>query len=186
MPNVVNHLAYSPDGRLLAAALAQSNGIRLYDVNGGYEPLPSDNDYGDSSYWVDCDKQGRLVTTSYDGFIRLYASGHYDKSVAKAKGPGGSRPFSAQFSPNGDRIAVGYEDSTAVDLLSGNDLAFVQATDTSGVSGRNISSVGWSADGRYLFAGGQGNLSSENKNWSVAGRMAVTAGTPISRLPTIL
>ncbi len=31
LPNVVNHLAFSPDGLRLAAALGGANGIRLYD-----------------------------------------------------------------------------------------------------------------------------------------------------------
>jgi hypothetical protein len=28
---------------------------------------------------VDFDRSGRLVTTSYDGFVRIYAAEHYDK-----------------------------------------------------------------------------------------------------------
>jgi WD40 repeat protein len=157
LPNVVNQLAYSPDGRLLAAALAGTNGIRLYDVDGGYGPLPADSDYGDVCYWADFDQQGRLVTTSWDGFIRLYVAGCYDKPIAKVKGHGGSRPFSAVFSPDGNRIAVGYDDSTAVELLSGKDLVFVRAADTEGISGLDLSKTGWSGAGRYLFAGGRGN-----------------------------
>jgi WD40 repeat protein len=50
LPNVVNHLAYSSDGRLLAAALWGASGIRVYDVAGGYELLPSDKTYGDDSF----------------------------------------------------------------------------------------------------------------------------------------
>jgi WD40 repeat protein len=109
LPNVVNHAAYSPSGRLFAVALGESNGIRLYDVDSGYEPLPSDNDYGDDSYSAEFDQQSRLVTTSWDGFIRLYAAGQNDKPIAKVKGRGGTRPFSAVFSPDGSRIAVGYD-----------------------------------------------------------------------------
>ena len=158
LPNPVNHLAYSADGGLLVTALGGSNGIRVYDANRGYEMLPSDPDYGGDSYWADFDRQGRLVTTSWDGFIRLYAAGLYDAPVVKVKGPSGSRPFSAVFSPDGQRIAVGYDDSTVVDLLSGQDLAFIQAADTSGVAGPNICNTGWSADGSHLFAGGSGGL----------------------------
>jgi WD40 repeat protein len=154
LPFVVYHLAYSLDGRLLVAALASKGGIRVYDASHGYEPLPSDAAYGDYCYWLDFDGQGRLVTTSYDGFVRLYAAGRYDTSIAKVKGRGGNRPYSAVFSPDGQRVAVGYDDSTAVDLLSGQDLAFIQAVDTSGVAGQNIFITGWSADGGYLFAGG--------------------------------
>jgi WD40 repeat protein len=101
LPYTVYHLAYSFDGRLLAAALASTGGIRVYDASRGYEPVPSDTDYGDYCYWVDFDRQGRLVTTSYDGFIRLYAPGRYDFPIAKVKGRGGSEPYSAVFSPDG-------------------------------------------------------------------------------------
>jgi WD40 repeat protein len=156
LPNQVNHLAYSADGNVLVAALG-SKGIRVYHAGCEYEPLPSDTAYGGASNWADFDRQRRLVTTSDDGFIRLYAPGRYDAPTAKAKGRRGSRPFSAVFSPDGQRVAIGYADSTAVDLLSGRDLAFVQAADTGCVSGRDLAVVNWSADGRYLFAGGAAN-----------------------------
>ena len=156
LPNVVIHLAYSADGSVLAATLG-SNGIRVYNTRGAYEQLPSDAAYGADSYWADFDPQGRLVTTSFDGFVRLYAAGRYDVPLAKVKGRGGGRPYSAVFSPDSERVAVGYNDSTAVDVLSGRDLAFLNAADTSGVSAVSLHVTGWSADGRNLFAGGVGN-----------------------------
>src|SRR3984893_9178990 len=63
----------------MAASLNAQNGIRVFDVGRGYHPLPSETQYGASSYWVDFDRSGRLVTTSYDGFVRIYAAEHYDK-----------------------------------------------------------------------------------------------------------
>ena len=47
LPDVVNHLAYSKDGRYLAATLYGKNGIRVFDVARGYTALPSDVDYSD-------------------------------------------------------------------------------------------------------------------------------------------
>jgi WD40 repeat protein len=64
LPNTINRLVYSPDGRLLAAALGGSRGIRVYDVALGYEPLRSDVDYEGRSNSVDFNGQGQLVTTS--------------------------------------------------------------------------------------------------------------------------
>ncbi len=38
LPNVVTHLAYSPDGRRLVAALFGTNGIRVFDAGNDYRP----------------------------------------------------------------------------------------------------------------------------------------------------
>ena len=51
LPNVVNHLAFSPDGRLLAASLWGKNGIRLFDAASGAE-VGRDAEYGSDSYSV--------------------------------------------------------------------------------------------------------------------------------------
>ena len=151
LPNVINHLAYSADGRLLIAALG-SNGIRVYDASQGYKLLPSDTAYSDRSNWADFDRQGRLVTTSDDGFIRLYAARNYNSPIAKVKARGINDPYSAVFSPDSERIAVGDYNSTAIDLLSGKDLGLTRTVDTSGVVSKYTSGIGWSADARYLFA----------------------------------
>jgi WD40 repeat protein len=44
LPDAVNHLAFSPDSKRLAAALAGANGVRVFDASNGYQPLPSDSD----------------------------------------------------------------------------------------------------------------------------------------------
>jgi len=44
---------------------------------------------------------------------------------SKSEAQGGSEPFSAVFSPVGDKIAVGFDDSTNVNVLDGHDLAFL-------------------------------------------------------------
>ena len=128
---------------------------------------PSDTNYGDASYGADFGRQGNLVTTSVDGFIRLYAARRYDSPIAKIKPSGINRPFSAVFSPDGGEIAVG-DANTGVVVLSGKDLAFIRTADTTDVSEPGLSSVAWSIDGRYLFAGGRGNDSKIHR-WENAG-----------------
>ena len=59
-----------------------------------------------------------------------------------------------EFSPDGTRLAVGYDDTTAVSVLSAKDLKLLFAPDTSGLAGGNLAGVAWSADGRFLWAGG--------------------------------
>ncbi len=164
LPNVIPHLAYSRDGRYLVACLGENNGIRLYRTS-DYSLIGEDKDYGDTSYGADFDRHGRLVTTSLDGYIRLYSieggASLSLKLMAKEKGRGGSRPFSVSFSPSSTiddvRIAVGYYDSTKVDVFSGKDLSYLYSPDTTGVDNGNISQVTWSSDGRFLYAGGRYN-----------------------------
>ena len=108
MPVVVNHLAYSKDGHYLAATLSGKNGIQVFDVTRGYTALPSDGNYADNSAWADFDAADRLVTASFDGFVRLYASGHYDKPVAKQKPRQDDFPYSVAFSPADQRVAVAF------------------------------------------------------------------------------
>lgn len=151
LPYVINLLTYSKDGRFLVATFGVSNGMRIYRTS-DYTLVAEDKDYGDASYGADFDGERRLVTTSFDGYIRLYDKDF--KLIAKKKTPGGDKPFLVSFSPDGTKVAVGFSDSTKVDVLSGEDLRHLYTPDTSGVDKGDIGSVSWSSDGRYLYAGG--------------------------------
>ena len=159
LPSSVAHLAFSADGRHLAAALV-SKGIRLYGTTaqGAWALVDADDDaYGDAvAFSVDFDAAGRLLATSHDGRLHLYAaagSGSF-QPVRRRAAPGGNRPIFARFSPDGRRIAVVFEDSTAVALLDGTSLEPLAAADTSSITNGSISTVAWSADGRRLLAAG--------------------------------
>lgn len=158
LPNVVFHLVYSSDGRYLAATLSGKCGVRVYQT-ASYTQVGEDRDYGNDSYGADFDAANRLVTTSRDGFIRLYelGSGASGRSglrlVAKRKAEGGSLPYGVKFSSDGSRLVTGFEDSTSVNVLSGRDLSLLYAPDTSGVSKGDLTKVAWSTDGVLLYAG---------------------------------
>ena len=158
LPNVIKHLAYSPDGRFLAAALGGRNGVRIFRAapDGG-TLAGEDRDYGADSYWADFAQDGRLVTACLDGFIRLYAPVRDGalKLLKKNTAPGGTEPFSAVFSPDGARIAVGFADSAKVDVLSAADLSHLYSPDTGGANNGDVGSVAWSHDGGRLYAGGK-------------------------------
>jgi WD40 repeat protein len=96
LPNVINHLAFSPDGRHLVACLGGPNGIRVYEAKGLRE-VTADRDYGGASSWAAFDREGRLVTSSYDGRMRLYDPDF--RLTGSKEAPGGARPFGVAFSP---------------------------------------------------------------------------------------
>ena len=97
----------------------------------------------------------RLVTVSYDGFIRLY--GNDFKLINKKKAPEGFRPSSVRFSPDGSSIAVSFYDSAhfkgKLDVLSGKDLSNQYSPDMSGITEGYFGPVSWSLDGKFLYGG---------------------------------
>jgi len=151
LPNLVNNLCFSRDGRYLAASLG-SGGVRVWSTE-GWQAAASDTDYGDASHWCDFGPGGQLVTSSLDGQIRLYDSSF--KLIAKQPAPGGKEPFGLAFSPEGERIAVGLADAAVVNLLSGRNLQPLDHPDVKGLNNGDLSKVTWSADGQRLYAGGR-------------------------------
>lgn len=176
LPNVVNSLAFSADGQRLAAALGGGNGIRVYGATGQgpWAEVAADGDYGDSSYSVDFDVTGRLLTTSHDGKLRLYSAGQSGRLTPQIlrTASGGQKPFFARFSPDGRRIAVGFEDNTAVTVVDGASLELLAGADTSAITNGSLNSVAWSADGRRLLAAGTYDLGDGTRPlvvWPAAG-----------------
>lgn len=171
LPSDIKHLAFSPDGRWLAASLWGKNGVRLFDARSGAE-TGSDADYGDDSYSAHFSPDGRhLLTTSVDGQLRLYSVNNGKLGPPKPARPGGGKhPYAARFSPDGRLIAIGFHDSAVVQVLDAETLAEVARPTTVGVDNGNLMSVAWSTDGRYLLAGGR---------WSMGGKC------PVRRWPVV-
>ena len=155
LANVAFHLVFSRDGQWLAATLFGKNGIRVYETK-NYTQVGEDRDYGSDSYGADFDATGRLVTSCFDGYIRIYdrASGGPLRLAAKRKAEIGEHPYAVSFAPDGSTIAVGFDDSARVAVLSARDLSLRFATTASGESKCNFTSVAWSSDGKTLSAGG--------------------------------
>ena len=149
----VMHLVFSPTGRYLAATLGDADGLRVYDRDAGWQEVGRDAPYGGDSYGAAFAADGRLATTSFDGILRLYDRAF--RRVATAKTPDGTRPVGLAFTPAGDRLAVGYDDTTAVSLVDGRTLTPLRGADTRGIDNGDLSKVAWSADGATLYAGGR-------------------------------
>jgi len=175
LPNSIGQLTFSPDGRMLAA-ISGNNGLRVFAVEGSGGDLPSlagtisfrligeDQHYGNQSDGADFSPDSqRLVTSSEDGYIRLYDLRTLGRGfrrseamtpIVQQKAPGGQRLHSVKFSPDGSKVAIGFHHVARVNILSARDLHLLAAPDTSGVNNGDLSAVAWSRDGRFFFAGG--------------------------------
>ena len=170
LPQVIYHLAFSPDGRSLAASLGDRSGVRLFDWRSGRE-TGRDTDYRDQSNSVAFSADGRrLLATCLDGELRLYALDSGALGPAQRGRPsGGKQPFSARFSPDGRHVAVGFADSTVVQVLDAHTLGEVARPDTVGVGNGTLANVAWTADGRLLVAAGRWNVEGKHsaRRWRV-------------------
>ncbi len=175
LANVVLHLAFSPDGRYLVAGLGGSNGVRVFDAADG-RVLGEDTDFAESCYGAQFSADSkRLVATGLDGFVRTYrVDGGKLVRLAKRAPTGGKFPWDARFSPDGKRIAVGFNDGTSVDVVDAGDLHPLFSPDTAGLNG-NLSTVAWSRDGAWLYAAGLAQKDDNQKfirRWPMRGNRA--------------
>jgi WD40 repeat protein len=151
-PDVVNHIAFSPDGKRLAVALNSGRGIRVLDVASGRE-LMSDPDFdGKSSYGIAFAADGNLFAVGFDGQLRRY--GPDLKRTGRAATSGGQQPYSVAVDSAGQRLAVGFHDTPAVEIYDATTLRRIGAADTADVANIDFESVTWSRDGSRIFAGG--------------------------------
>jgi WD40 repeat protein len=151
LPEIVNRLGWSPDGRLLAAALGGANGIRVFQT-GDWHEVGRDPDYADAAYGLAFDRSGRLAASGLDGYIRLYDRDL--KRIAKVKAAGGAQPSTLAFSPDGAALAVAYFGAGKVEIMSVPELRSLAAPNVAGLTGGSLSQVAWTADSA-LIAGGQ-------------------------------
>ncbi len=146
-----NHLAFSPDGRTLAATISGGHGPRVLDLKSGAE-IAADSDFADYSYGAAFGPDGRLFTTSFDGYLRSYDRSF--KLLRKIRTTAGKEPFGVAVDEAGENIAVGFNDSAAVEVYRTSDLGLAYAADSGGLVGGSLSSVAWSRTGGRLIAGG--------------------------------
>jgi WD40 repeat protein len=153
MPNVTTRLAFSPDGRFLAAGTTE---LRVLDRMKDWATFFTDGDFQQPIYGLAFATDGRLAVASADGRIRLYDK--YFKSSLTNRGLAGAFPRSIAFRPPDSRVlAVGYtplsifSNNCALDLLDGRTLKSMPGSKAV-CKGGSYDVVAWSLDGRTLFA----------------------------------
>ena len=91
LPGIINHLAFSSDGRYVVAALG-IGGIRIFRTT-DRSLAGEDKTYGSDSNSAHFSRDGLVVTTCLDGYLRLYQFGPKGFSlIAKKIVLPGSRP----------------------------------------------------------------------------------------------
>jgi WD40 repeat protein len=159
----VNCLAFTPDGKTLALAGADSQVIHLWDVAGG-RPHPASNGHrgqiqtiayspdgkllaSASADWRD-DDRAILIWNTATGNLVHRLMGHTDKV------------YSLQFSPDGSRLISGGEKEAMFriwDVVGGTERPRWERRRTDGESERQedsrVTAVAWSRDGKLIASG---------------------------------
>lgn len=161
LPDVIDNMVWSPDGKYVEASIGDANGVRLYST-ADWSLVGEDDGYKAESYgadwWMGPDGRLKLAVASYDGVIRLYNIDPSKRNLLgaplKAACRGGKQPYGIAFSPDGNKIAVGFSDLSGVTVISGNDLSYLFTRQVVGSGSGDISHPVWSADGQVLYGAG--------------------------------
>lgn len=168
--NIVNRLAFSPDGRWLAASIGLDHGVRVWDWRANTPPL-SDRSCANRAWGLAWSPDGRLASGCDDGVRILSVEPGRLQMLASAPAVVGGVPTELAFHPGGDRLAVAYKGLVRIDILDGRRLGLIHSADLTGATG-TLTSVAFSQDGRTLAAAGVWSvgLRMQMRVWSEAGR----------------
>ncbi|WP_282125070.1 caspase family protein [Marinifilum flexuosum] len=165
--SLVLDIEFSPNGKFMAASLgAESVEIYKSSINNGitkWSKLKSLNGYGSKLINnVAFSSQGKFASVCNDGKIRLY-----DKyfNLTNVISGAGNEPYSVCFSPDGQKIAIGYTDTPEVEVFSGSDLSLLYRPKLDGMNDNDgFILLSFSPDGKYLY--GSGNYQKViHRNW---------------------
>jgi hypothetical protein len=151
--SVINHLAFSSDGRWLAAASSANVGLKVIDTQ-TWRIVAEDKNYADDAYGAGFAPDGRLYTVAYDGKLREYGPGPDFKKIREIATKSSKEPYALAVDPRSQLVAVGFSDSRAVDVYDASSLQYRFSAETQAFDNGNLSKVLWSSDGKHLLAGG--------------------------------
>ena len=150
LPSEILHVAYTLDGTRFAAAFGSAKGFMVWDSSSGRK-VAEDFSYGAACNWIAFASDGRMATSSDDGFIRIYDS--TIKLLHQIKSSHAKEPYSLSFSEDGRLLAAGYKDKIRVEVIDASLGKVIKTPNVDGLAGEELSSVAWSS-GDLLAAGG--------------------------------
>ncbi len=149
--DVVRSLAFSPDGRLLAAAgglPARKGELKVWDVE-KREAIRTVEAHTDNIYSVAFSPDGKTIATAgYDKIAKLWDAATGQETATLKDHTDGI--FVLAFSPDGKRLATGSADRT----IKVWDTATGKRLFTLGDSQDNVYSLAWHPAGRQIAAAG--------------------------------
>ena len=166
----ITQLVWSRDNQFLVIGLRQQ-GLRVFRQD--LQSVGADPEFNDAIFGLDFASNGRMAAVSLDGFLRIYQVTPQGIERLARKKLNGSKPYSVAFAPDGQTLAIGYQDSAKVDLLDTTNLATTHSITR---KGGNLGRIAWSPDGNTLYAAG-----THSKNgvfpvlaWDEAGKGSAT------------
>jgi len=160
-PQVIEHLAVSPDGKYLAATLRGGQGVRVWqhtsDDLASWKMVVDDRDYGGKdSTGAAFDAAGALYTVGHDRKLRRYAPGFEKRATSVITA--GAEPSAVAVHPTDGLVALAYVEGRRVDVYETSSLQRAFWADASPAGSGAVNTVAWSGDGERLFAGGSNNI----------------------------
>jgi hypothetical protein len=154
LPEVVATLRFSPDGRHLAAGMMGTAGLAVYSVQSRVR-VAADREYRGKLLELDFSPGGTLITSSLDGFLRVYDR-EFKLAGRVNAGLAGHEPFGVRYSPDGRYVAVGFNDVARVSILNASDLSVLRTLKLDGPQAPgNLTRLAWSNNSLAVVATGE-------------------------------
>lgn len=176
LPDIINDLEFSPDGNWLAAALKHGIGVRIFETRNWREYIKLEG-YSGEVYNIAFKPSGGLATACYDGKIRMYNNRF--ELITEKTGLSGQKIYSLAFNPAGNLLAIGYIDTSAVEVRDAIDLSLLYKPSVEELENINVgfNILSFSANGNMLFGGGSfSKINKERNYWYNAIRCWNNAG----------
>ncbi|RYY83637.1 MAG: peptidase C14, partial [Chitinophagaceae bacterium] len=171
-------LEFSPNGEWLAAGLAGSAGVQVFQTR-SWTSYTAMKGYGGDVYGLSFSGNDVLASTCEDGHVRIYKDFTLQQDIANI----GEEQRAICFSPDGKTLAVAGQEVPTVTLLDARTGRIIERHTNKDVEqDRKFTALAFSQDGSQLWAGGSPtawNATTERwqrflRSWSNGGRGSFT------------